>query len=114
MKEWTLRLGLSLMVVVVFWAERAPAQEPPLFIVPTVPYDPDHHPRTPAAFYVRPQPEPGSHTILNHFGLGCQGDPWGTVMSFHQEMRWMFGSSRSFFGERCDPNQPCGDRRYQR
>ena len=41
MKTWTLRLGLSLMVVVGFWTNPLPAQ---VIVVPTVPYEPDHRP----------------------------------------------------------------------
>jgi hypothetical protein len=115
MKQWTLRLGLSLMVVVSVWTTRLPAQE--LFVVPAVPYEPAHHPEYPPAIYPKPLPAPAKHLttrVLNHFNMGCQADPWGTTGNFCSEARWIYGSSRSFFGETCVPNQPCADRRMQR
>ncbi len=134
MKRWTLRLGLSLMVVVGICTSRLPAQEPlpapgnnngkiheveiipELPIVPIVPYEPATHPPFGSPLVPKQAPTPGKYfyqRALNHFNLGCQADPWGAVQNFHWEMHWMFGSSRWFFGESCAPNQPCADRRYQ-
>jgi hypothetical protein len=127
MRTWTVRLGLSLMVVVGLWTSRAPAQEnlmppaqecvrPPLYVTvaPTLAFIPDHHP-----YYVPLSPPPppcqAKHAVvrvLNHFGMGCQADSFSAVGSFASEFRWAFGSSRSFFEERCcPPGQPCADRR---
>jgi hypothetical protein len=115
MKQRTLRLGLSLMVVVSVWTTRLPAQD--VFVVPAVPYEPAQHPDFPAAIYPRPLPPPAKYLptrVLNHFNLGCQADPWGTTGNVFSEARWIFGSSRSFFGEKCVPCQPCADRQMQR
>ena len=103
------------MVVVGIWASRLPAQE--VFVVPAVPYEPALHPPYPAPFIGKLPPQPAKHLYkraLNHFDLGCQPNDWGGTGNFHSEMRWIFGSSRSFFGEPCVPNQPCADRRGQR
>jgi len=122
MKTWTLRLGLSLMITVGFWTNRLPAQQyiiPPVqevLVVPTVPYEPAYHPYVPAAF-TPPPPPPAKHfwtRYLNSCGMGCQADPWGSVGSFHSEMHFIFGSSRDYFGERCDPNLSCAEKRGQR
>lgn len=115
MQRWTLRLGLSLMVVVSCWTNGLPAQE--VFVVPTVPYEPAHHPDYPPPLYPRQQPDPAKHLpirVLNHFDLACKYDSWDATGTFHSEMRWLFGSSRSFFGDRCFPCQPCAERREQR
>lgn len=114
MRTTALRLGLSLMVVVTFWTGRLAAQE--VFVVPTVEYDPDHHPPG-RPLMGKPLPPPAKHLykrVLNHVDLGCQADPWGAVQNFHWEANWIFGSSRSWFFEPCIPNQPCADRRAQR
>ncbi len=112
MRTTTLRLGLSLMVVLSLWTGRLAAQQ--VYVVPTVPYDPDHHPASPPPLPARPKPEPAKHLykrVLNHFNLGCQADPWGFTGNFHSEASWMFGSSRSWFMEPCVPTLPCADRR---
>jgi hypothetical protein len=112
MRTWTVRLGLSLMVVVGLWTNRVPAQElyvaPPtqIFVVPTIPFVPDYHPSYPPPLYPPPRPAPSSHAVvrtLNHFGLACQYDNFSSVGTFHSEARWLFGSSRSFFGDPCIP-----------
>ena len=115
MKTW-LRLGLSLIIVIGFWASRLPAQE--ILVVPTVPYEPEHHESSVFPFTPRPQPEPAKHLarrVLNHFDLGCQHDPY-TVASggWRYEARFVFGSSRSFFSLPCVPGQLCGDKHGQR
>jgi hypothetical protein len=135
MKTWTVRLGLSLMVAVGLWTNRAPAQErvmppaheygvppkdcvmPPLqiVVVPTVPFIPDYRPVYPPPLYPPPPPCLAKHAVvrtLNHFGMGCQADSFSSVGSFQSEFRWAFGSSRTFFGDRCIPcGQPGADGR---
>ena len=118
MTTWTLRLGMSLMVVVAFWADRLPAQEPVL-IVPVVPYEPAHHPTVPPAFYVPPPPTPAPHAVgrmLNNHGINCAVNPFfPACANWHYEVRFAFGSCRSFFGENCPANSNshshCGSRR---
>jgi hypothetical protein len=49
--------------------------------------------------------------MLNNHGMGC----WSHHVvfgcgSFHSEMRFIFGSCRAFFGDRCVPNPPHNDR----
>jgi hypothetical protein len=114
MRATALRLGLSLMVVISLWSGRVAAQG--VFVVPTVPYDPDHYPPS-LPFAPKPPPPPAKHLykrVMNHFGMGCQADPWGSVQNFSWEANWMFGSSRSWFFETCTPTQPCADRRAER
>jgi hypothetical protein len=122
MRTWTVRLGLSLMMVVGLWTNRAPAQEnvgpypsTQVYVVPTVPVIPEYPPSYPPPLYPRPQSPPSKSPVvrtLNHFGLGCQADSFGSVGSFWSEFRWAYGSSRSFFEERCIPcGQPGADGR---
>ncbi len=113
MRTTTLRVGLSLMVVISLWAGRLAAQE--VYVVPTVPFDPDHHAPSPNLI-PRPAPPPAKHLykqVLNHFGMACQPDPWNYPFTFHQEMNWMFGSTRTWFNEPCIPTLPCAERRAQ-
>ena len=110
MKQWTLRLGLSLMVVVSVWTTRLPAQD--VLVVPAAPYEPAQSPPHSAAI-IAPRTTPYKR-VLNHFNFACQADPWATTGTFCSEFRWVFGSSRSFFDEPCVPGQRCGDRRMQR
>ena len=124
MKTWTLRLGLSLMIAVGFWPSQLPAQQytiPPVqevLVVPTVPYEPAYHPYVPPAFMPAPQPQPANHFLqrsLNSHGLCCQANhPYGCCGNFHSEMRWIFGSCREFFQERCEPNPSHAEKRGQR
>lgn len=124
MRTWTVRLGLSLMVVVGLWTNRVPAQEsvaPPQFygvppqpcvmpppylvVVPTVPFVPDYHPAYPP-LHVPPSPPPSKCAVvrtLNHFGMACHADPWGTTGNFASEFHWAFSSSRQWFGDPCVP-----------
>lgn len=132
MRQWTLRLGLSLMVVVGFWTSQSPAQEPipqpkkapvqvlpppalqPLpvygphvFVVPVTPYEPAHHPELPPAFAPRlPAPLANGHITrtLNNCGIGCGMDPFYSACSnLHYELYFAFGSCRWFFNESCPP-----------
>jgi hypothetical protein len=134
MRICTVRLGLSWMVVVGLWTSRMPAQErssPPapvytspgqeyigpsgqVFVVPTVPFVPDYHSPYPP-LYPPPRPPLARSAVvrtLNHFGMGCEADSFGCTGNFCSEFRWAFGSSRSFFEDRCIPcGQPGADRR---
>jgi len=126
MKVWTLRLGLSLMVALGFWADRLPAQTvvtmtngEQILVVPTVPYEPAHHYPNAMPFAPRNMPGPASHHLqhlMNQHGMGCkENTPWGCCGNFHSDFRFIFGSCRSFFGENCDPNtHNCGDKRWKR
>ena len=90
------RLFRLLLAAIAILAIHGPGhgQEPAPFppgIVPAIPEPPP--PRGPV------------HRLLNKCGLDC----WAhhTQMgcgSFHSEMRFMFGSCRTFFSERCIPN----------
>ncbi len=90
---------------------------PPPYVVvaPTIPFIPEYHPYYPPFLSPPQHPAPAKHAVvrtLNHFGMACQADSFRSVGSFNSEMRWLFGSSRSFFGEGCcPPGQPCADRR---
>jgi hypothetical protein len=105
MKTWTLRLGLSLMVVVSFWTSRSPAQE--LLIVPETPYAPGYQPIAPTPILPRPAPPRSPYACqrcLNSHGVGCADDPfYPTCGSLHYELRFMFGSCHSFFDQPCAP-----------
>ncbi|MBI3821716.1 MAG: hypothetical protein HY289_03440 [Planctomycetes bacterium] len=105
MGTWTLRLGLSLMVVVSFWANALPAQE--VLLVPAIPYEPAHHGPPANPFMPRSQPAPADHftmRLLNSHGIGCKADPYNpAASSWHYEARFIFGSSRSFFDLPCEP-----------
>ena len=116
MRTWTLRLGLSLMVVVGFWTSRLPAQE--ILVVPMVPYEPELHEPSPFPFAPRPRPEPAKHLprrVLNHFDMCCQNDPYVIASSsWHYEALFVFGSSRWFFQQPCVPGQLCAGKHGQR
>ncbi len=135
MRMWSVRLGLSLTVMVSVWTHGLPAQErigmptpdligvPPanwgyqLFVVPTVPYEPDHYDPLPPPFEELPRPGTARHRLMqlmNQHGYGCDGaGGWGCG-SFTYDMHFFFGSCRDFFNQRCEPcrlhNQ---DPRYQ-
>ena len=135
MHTWTLRLGLSLMITAGFWPSRLPAQaDPPppylpntpygpatylpyapqVLVVPAVPYEPARPPQFPAAYALPKSPPPAEYALrraLNNHGLGCYANRDGNCGSFYSEMRFIFGSCRSFFGDTCDPHQPCAARR---
>jgi hypothetical protein len=114
MQIWTVRLGMSLMVMGAFWLNPALAQEQ-ILVVPEIPYEPERHPYTPAAFGQREQPAQSPylvHRALNKHGMGCQTDPYYPLCAgWRYEANFIFGSCRSFFGESCPPNQPCAHRR---
>jgi hypothetical protein len=115
MKKTTLRLGLSLMIALCLWANRLPAQvivpaqpDAHIFVVPVVPYEPSYHAPLPAPFAPPPAPGQGPHRIshlLNQHGLACQSNArWGSCGNLHYDCDFIFGSCRTFFGERCYPN----------
>ena len=112
MRVWMLRLGLSLMVAVGVCTDRLPAQ---LQVVPAVPYEPAYHPPFPSGIAERPPAPPSSRYwqgLLNRHGMGCEANRHGTCGSFHSDFRFIFGSCRDFFGERCNSNQPHGSHRW--
>src|SRR5437016_1900584 len=83
----------------------ASAQSPPTVIVPNGPVTEAIVPDSQSA-RVRPLQK-----LLNNHGVGC----WAHHLelgcgSFHSEFRFVFGSCRTFYGERCIPNPPHGDR----
>lgn len=115
MKTWTVRLGLSLMVALCLTASRLPAQtlvtaQPTVqvMVVPIVPYEPAHHAPLPAPFIPPPAPDSAHHRIqhlLNQHGLACQSNArWGACGNLHYDCQFIFGSCRTFFNERCYPN----------
>ena len=124
MPTWTLRLGMSLMVVLCFWADRLHAQvtiAPPgeqVFVVPTVPYEPARlYPG--GSVYLPPPPmPPANHRVqhlFNQHGMGCQSNaPWGACGNYHYDFFFIFGSCRSFFGEGCAPNPPLTHKYFAR
>lgn len=113
MRTWTMKLGLSLMVVLSFRAERLPAQEitigpfEHILVVPAAPYEPARVMPMPYVAAPRTPPPPARHAVnylFNMHGMGCQSNaPWGACGSYHYDMRFIFGSCRDFFGEPCYP-----------
>lgn len=73
----------------------APVYTAPEYAAPGVPVAGESHaPR-------RPRP------CLNYLGVGCWAHPHTHGCgSFHSEMRFIFGSCRSFFGETCEQRPP--------
>ena len=116
MRIWTLRLGLSLMVLVGFWTNRLPAQQ--IFLAPTVAYEPAHHPSIPPAYAEKAQYPPAQHMVhrvLNNHGMGCGMDPYYSACSnWHYEARFILGSCRLFFSQSCPPGESCRDKYRQR
>jgi len=118
MKTEALRLGLSLMIVIGCWADRLPAQvilpAQEILVVPTVEYEPDHHP--PQGFPLAPLPQraPANSVVcraLNSHGMACQWDPYTIAASnLHYELRFVFGSSRWFLALPCVPCKCCGEK----
>src|SRR5262245_3598590 len=107
MKTWTVRLGLSLMVMIGFWTSRAPAQTvavrpsgEQVLVVPTTPYEPAHH--YPRLFNAAPPvpPGPASHHLqylANRHGMGCQSNwNWNCCGNAAFDFHFVFGSCRSF------------------
>jgi hypothetical protein len=105
MQRSTIRLGLSLMVVVGFWTNRLPAQD--IFVVPVTPYAPAYHPYSPPAFFSPPPPPPANHGLkqcLNKYGMHCTVDPFYPVCgNWRYEANFIFGSCRYWMGEGCAP-----------
>ena len=125
MRQWTIRIGLSLLVVLGFWANDLPAQQqiylpaqPQIFVIPTVPYEPAHQPYGPTPLAARPVPPPSQyplHRSANNHGLGCGMDPWYSQCgNLHYEARFVFSSCRWFFNETCPPGGFCGSKNWLR
>jgi len=116
MRQWNTRIGLSLLVVLGFWANHLPAQQ--VFVIPSVPYEPAHHGYSPTPLAARPIPPRSDnplHRAANNHGLGCGIDPWYTQCgNFHYEMRFIFGSCRYFFNETCPPGSSCASKNWAR
>lgn len=112
MNTWTTRLCMSLTVVIAFWAKPVGAQD--VLVVPTVPYEPAHHPAGPMPFAPRPNPALSNRYLqscFNSHGVGCQVDPYYPLCgNLNYELNFAFGSCRWFWNEPCHPNAPC----YQR
>ena len=129
MREWTLRMGLSLIITIGVWAGPSAAQPPlppgvsmpvgplpaiylpgqtGLVIVPAVPYEPAYHPPYAPGFAAKEQPAPSPypvHRMLNQHGMGCTANYWGACTNLTFNTRFVFGSCRDFFGDRCAPCQ---------
>ena len=108
MTIWTVRLGLSLMIVIGFWTNPLPAQQ--ILLVPAVPYEPAQQP--PGYFLFTPRPQPsadhGLHRALNKHGVACQADGYyNTCAGWRYEARFIFGSCSSFFNQPCEPGKSC-------
>jgi hypothetical protein len=84
------------------------------------------YPRTVAnvahAYEMTPMPAPPATSPLSSFarsvqahlhtsGRDCQSQPFGNCGNTHDQMRFIFGSCRAFFGEGCVPNPPHGTAR---
>ncbi len=117
---WTVRLGLSLMVVVGMWTNRTPAQQtnreaaPEVLLMPAAKYEPGHQPNFGMPFVPKTHPQSANHAVrrtLNNHGLGCENDSFfAGCANWRYEARFIFGSCRSFFGESCPPGSLCGPR----
>ncbi len=109
MRTWMVRLGMSLIIVVGFWTNRLPAQE--ILVVPEIHYEPAQQPPTGSPFPPRPQPARADHLtrrVLNSHGVGCANDPYVPAFgNLRYELRFMYGSSRSFFDWPCEPGKLC-------
>lgn len=116
MRTNTVRIGLSLMVVLSFNVDRLPAQVvtmapggEQILVVPTVPYEPAYIPTAGSPFAFPPPPPPGKHrlqTAFNQHGMCCESNtPWGACGNFWYDYYFIFGSCRSFFGEPCYPHK---------
>ncbi|MBI1830070.1 MAG: hypothetical protein HYR84_01305 [Planctomycetes bacterium] len=116
MTTWTVRLGLSLMIVVGFWSNGALAQE--IMLVPSIQYEPARH--GPATYPLSPrsEPAPADHALrrmLNNHGVGCKTDLFSPVCTdFRHEWRFAFGSCRYFFDQQCEAGRFCGDKHRRR
>ena len=113
----SVRLGLSLMVMLSVWTHGLPAQEligvpPPrawlVFVVPTIPYEPEH--LDPLLPPYEPPPAPGTARhrlmqLMKQHGYACGTDNGWGCGNFTYEMYFFFGSCREFFGQRCDACQ---------
>jgi hypothetical protein len=108
MKRHMVRLGLSLMVAVGWGVQSLPAQEASA-VVPASACSSCKSQSHPGS--VQQIGEPAKHLsvrLANHHGMACVSnqDNWGGCGCFCSEMRFIFGSCRSFFGEPCQPIPP--------
>ena len=88
MKTGTLRLGLSLMVVIGCWANRLPAQE--ILVVPTVEYEPEHH--LPQGFPFAPRPQPAPVTAVTATQPHIQvGNKFQDLIGHEGDYSWITG-----------------------
>jgi hypothetical protein len=116
MKEWTLRLGMSLIVMIGVWPNPVPAQEylhfpkpsewPEVLVIPTLFWEPDLHPPYPLTLEAAPPPPPSQklcRRLFNHFGMACgvNEDIIGGNVFEHTHL--VYGSSHDFFREPCAP-----------
>ena len=112
MKRCSMRLGLSLILAMGWWVQRLPAQTP----TAPPPAVPEQAPCRGCALNsdAPAGPQAGTqkrfiHKALNHFGLGC----WTThnspgCGSLYSNVRFVFGSCHSFYGEPCLAAPPKG------
>ena len=105
MTTWTVRLGLSLMVVIGFWTNRLPAQE--VLLVPYVPYEPALQPPPSYPYHVRPlaASDKALHRAFNKHGMCCADDGYYRICAgWRYEAHFVFGSCNWFFGQPCEPS----------
>jgi len=105
MRRLTLWVGMSLMVVMGFWADRVCAQ---VLVVPEVHYAPAYPSEGPTSLAARPIPpatDKHLHRAANCVGLGCGMDPYYSQCgNARHELLFIFGSCRYWFRETCPPN----------
>jgi hypothetical protein len=111
----SLRLGLSLIVAVGCGWTRLEAQEPrvpmivdyaPVETAPAMEPQPAHRGIRLASWPLFGRPAPVREQ-LNQHGYGCQSQlDWYGCGGWRQQLTFVLGSCRSFFGEPCMPGVP--------